>query len=150
MRFGLKGCPLNGDPSASQACFKASSWLYYSVVGNPICFLCCSYIIFRIAPCVSPSNSWRGFVLLTFEVSIYGSPLNTVPHIFSSAFSRLRLINVLFPDRSIFQTDSEELIFSYRSPSIITYPVFFRIEILSFLSFTSSWILYEVPFSLLG
>ncbi len=54
--LGSKGWPLKGDPSASHAFFKTSSCFSYYVVGKPICFLCCSYIILRIAPCVSSSN----------------------------------------------------------------------------------------------
>lgn len=68
-------------------------------------------------------------MLLTFEVSISGSPLNTVLHIFSSAFSKLKLINTRLPVFSTFQKDSEVLIFSTSSPSIIDSPVVFLIEI---------------------
>ena len=50
IRFGLKGWPLKGEPSAFHACFKAYCCTSSSVVGNPCCFLCCSYMIFRIAP----------------------------------------------------------------------------------------------------
>ena len=90
---GSNGCPRNGDPSASQAFFNVSNCFYYYVVGSPICFLCCSYMIFLIAPCVSSSNSWSGLVLFTLVVSISGSPLKTVLHILSWAFSKLRVSN---------------------------------------------------------
>lgn len=109
---GSNGVPLNGEPYAFQASFKAYSCFYYSDVGRPICFRCCSYMILRMAPWVSSSNYWRGFVLVTLEVSISGSPLKTVFQIFSSAFYRFSTINDLPPDFSIFQTDSPAFIFS--------------------------------------
>lgn len=109
---GSKGCPLKGDPSASQAFFNASNCFSSYEVGKPFCFRCCSYIIFLIAPCVSPSKSCKGLVLFTFVVSISGSPLNTVLHILSWAFYKFKVINPFPLFRSIFQTDSPALIFS--------------------------------------
>lgn len=130
--LGSKGWPLKGEPSAFQASLRASNCFYSSVVGNPICFLCCSYMILRIAPCVSSSKSVRGLVLLTLLVSISGSPLNTVFQIFSSAFSKFKTRKVFPPDFYIFQTDSPAFIFSYSSPSINTSPVFLPIDTFSF------------------
>lgn len=143
---GSNGLPLNGEPSASHADFIASSCFYSSVVGRPICFLCCSYMIFLIAPWVSSSNSCRGLVLFTFDVSIYGSPRKTVDHIFYSAFSRFKVIKFLPLIFSIFQTDSPAFILSCKSPSIMSSPVFLRMEILLLFSFTSSYMLWSLPF----
>lgn len=38
---GSNGWPLKGEPSASQAFFRAFICYSYYVVGKPICFLCC-------------------------------------------------------------------------------------------------------------
>lgn len=135
---GSNGWPLKGDPYASQAFFKAYICFYSSDVGRPFCFCCWSYMIFLIAPCVSSSKSDNGLVLFTFEVSIYGSPLNTVLQILSWAFYRFKVKSVLPPSFSSFHRDSEALIFSYSCPSIITSPVFFLIDTKSFLN--STWI----------
>ena len=43
---GSNGYPLNGDPSAFQADFNASSYASSSDVGSPIYFLYYSYMIF--------------------------------------------------------------------------------------------------------
>lgn len=75
---GSNGYPLKGEPSESHAFFNISICFSSSVVGNPYCFLYCSYMIFRIAPYVSGSKSSRGFLLSTLVVSISGSPVYLV------------------------------------------------------------------------
>ena len=110
----ISGCASMND-------FSLSCFSYSSLVGNPFCFCCWSYIIFstvvRVSASKSPSLEFSGS---TFCVSISISPFKKLfHHVLPLIFSSVKFMVHLSPSRSMFQKLSDGLTGSYHLPSTI-------------------------------